>query len=290
MGLLFSFIKHKSNENNNEKFTNHSNKRMSPTSQAPSTSIDDTVPSSSSSSSDEFKGIEVVMVETTKNATVEEQPQFAIKINCLDLFKSIRSWMNEFGVMKTLLEWAHQIDWKHQVWKPLKVWAAQTDWKKLRKETKEALDDVDWKDVRKQVREGLEEVDWKKTRQEVSDELKDVDWKQVRKQVKQGLEHVNWKEVNAEIDEVVDWKEVKKSATDIIDSREVKKHFNEMCPEEMQKEMVGDVDWKEVLQSARELSPDDVDCEEVWNLTSDLYQGDEGGDEGGDSSPMEERH
>ena len=49
-----------------------------------------TVPTSSSGG-DEFKGIEVVEI---KNATATAgEPQFAIQINCLALFKSVPSWM-----------------------------------------------------------------------------------------------------------------------------------------------------------------------------------------------------
>jgi len=212
---------------------NPNNQHAAPPDTATDPSI--AIPAVSVPAPTEFKGIKVI----EKKSEDPKQPAgFAIEIHVFDCLKSTLLWWKEYNVGKTLKEWAAQIDWKNEVWKPLKIWAKETDWKKVRSEVKEGVDSVNWKEVRQQTREGLGQVDWKQVRKEAHEGLQTVDWKKVREEVKEGTKAIPWKDIKEEVNEVADWNAVKKGAKELVDVKNLKKSLTDVCPPELQKEMI----------------------------------------------------
>jgi len=218
----------------------------------------------------EFKGIHVV----EKKSEDPSQPAgFVIEIHVLDCLKSTLQWWNEYNVGKTLKVWAAQIDWKNQVWKPLKIWSKETDWEKVRREVKEGVDSVNWKEVRQQAKEGLERVDWKQVRKEAHEGLQQVDWKKVCAEVKEGTKVIPWKDIKEEVNEVVDWNAVKKSAKELVDVQNLKQSLTDVCPPELQEEMIGDLDLNDALKKAREKCPEEVgSCEDLLHAAAEMLE------------------
>lgn len=233
-------------------------------------------------------GVEVVTMDK------QNQPAFAIKIDCFVLFKSLLKWIKEYEVLKTVRQWSAQVDWRGQVWRPLKSWIQETDWTQVRRQVKEGLNEVDWSEVREEVKKGLSEVDWKEVRKEVKEGMQEVDWKKTRREVSESLQELNWKEIREEVNEAVNWKEVKKAVEqDLVPDhskdekgeiawKKVRDDLVSLCPEgnaqlkDKDSEDKHDNDWVQVRRDIQEVCPE---VEEAFESVAAAFSSERGSEE-----------